>query len=103
MSRPACLGPVEALEAIRRLLDECDETIGYTRHAEDRMAERNVTADDVLNVLRRGMVTSSTWNDTFKNCIYEVTGCDCDLAPLAVVVSLQPSRCRISLITVKDA
>lgn len=102
MSRPTCLGPVEALEAIHRLLGECDETIGYTRHAEDRMAERNVTADDVLYVLRCGMVTSSSWNDTFKNCTYVVTGRDSDHVPLAVVVALQPARCRITLVTVKD-
>jgi hypothetical protein len=100
---PACLDPVEALDAIHRLLDECDESIGYTKHSEDRMAERNVTADDVLSVLRCGMVTSSAWNETFKNCTYEVTGRDCDLVPLAVVVALQPARCRITLITVKDA
>lgn len=102
MSRPACLGPVEALEAIHRLLDECDETIGYTKHSEDRMVERNVTGDDVINVLRCGMVTSSTWNDTFKNCEYVVEGQDCDRVPLAIVVALQPSRCRVTLITVKD-
>jgi hypothetical protein len=96
MSQPDCLDPFAALGTIHQLLDEGDETIGYTRHAADRMVERNVTADDVLNVLRCGMVTSSAWNETFKNCTYEVTGRDCDRAPLAVVVALQPSRCRIS-------
>lgn len=102
MNRPTCLGPVDALEAIHRLLDECDDSIGYTRHSEERMVERNVTADDVINVLRCGMVTSSSWNETYKNCAYTVTGLDCDRVPLAIVVALQPSRCRVTLVTVKD-
>ena len=102
MGQPACLDPVEALGAIQRLLDEGDETLGYTTHARDRMVERHVTADDVIHVLRCGMVTSSSWNEVFRNCSYEVSGRDCDRAPLAVVVALQPAMCRITLITVKD-
>lgn len=103
MNQPDCLGAADAFGAIQRILDEGDETVGYTAHARSRMDERSVTADDVLNVLRTGMVAASEWNDMFKNCTYDIRGLDCDRARLSVVVAIQPAHCRITLITVKDA
>ena len=67
------------------------------------MEERNVTVDDILHVLRTGWVASSVWNEKHQNCEYEIKGTDCDHMPLAVVVAPQPSLCRLTVITVKDA
>lgn len=100
--RPAPLNPVEAYEAIQRILD-ARNTISWTQHARDRARQRNFTTDDVLNVLRKGRVLANPdWNEKFGNWTYTVAGVDCDNCPLALVIALEPEWARITLITGKD-
>jgi hypothetical protein len=102
VGEPHQLGPVEAYEAIQRLLAEGD-TIGLTTHARERCLARNCTIDDIRKVLETGTVSPrAEWDDRFQNWKYSVTGFDCDHDPLVVVIGLQPSICRITVITVKD-
>lgn len=102
MEKPPCLSPTEAHSLIQRLLAECG-SISRTSHARDRAVERNVTIDDMLNVLVQGTVSpNAQWNDKFDNWNYVVAGRDCDNDPLALVVALDPGHCRITVITVKD-
>lgn len=102
MERPASLDPIEAHALIQRLLAECG-SIGLTRHASERAGERNVTVDDMLHVLSKGMVSrDARWNDTFQNWTYVVSGRDCDGVPLAVVVAPDAAHCRLTVVTVKD-
>jgi hypothetical protein len=102
MTTPPKLDPVAAYEAIQRLLAE-DEKVGLPTHARERLLERNVTTDDVLNVLRSGVVSSDpTWDERHKNWKYTVKGTDCERVPLGIVIALEPWNCRITLITVLD-
>ena len=103
MEKPPELSPAEAYEAIQRLLHECDERLGLPDHARDRMLERNVNNDDILNVLRNGTVSQPEWNETRGgHWRYPVSGLDIDGAPLVVVIVLEPKFCRITIVTVKD-
>lgn len=102
MKKPTKLGPVEAYEAIQRLLAEGD-SIGLTIHAREQCVERHVTIDDIRNVLAKGTVgPNPEWNDRSGNWKYSVTGLDCEHDPLVIVVALEPWVCRITVITVKD-
>lgn len=102
MSRPKQLSPTEAFEAIQALLRECGGRFGRTTHARDRMVERNVNGDDVLNVLRKGTVSTAEWNEEHQNWKYPVSGIDLDGDPLVIVIAVEPQFCRITLITVMD-
>lgn len=101
MSQPKKLSPTEAYELIQALLKECGERLGRTIHARDRMVERNVNLDDILNVLRTGTVGPPEWNEEHQNWKYPVSGLDLDGVGLVVVVALEPQHCRITVITVK--
>jgi hypothetical protein len=102
VSRPKQLSPTEAFEAIQALLKECGERLGKTTHARDRMLERTVNDDDILNVLRNGTVSTPEWNEEHQNWKYPVSGMDLDGIPLVIVIALEPQYCRITVITVKD-
>jgi hypothetical protein len=102
VEKPPQLNPTEAYDAIQRLLKEGD-TIGRTQHARDRALERNVTIDDMRNVLVKGTVSPrAEWKDNFQNWNYVISGRDCDGEPLVLVIALEPRHCRITVITVKD-
>ncbi len=102
MERPAALDPIHALELIHRLLAECGG-VSLTRHARDRFAERRVTVDDVLSVLRNGVVSrDARWNEPSESWSYVVSGRDCDGASLSVVVAPDAAHCRLTIVTVMD-
>lgn len=101
MKKAQKLGPAEAHEAIQRLLAEGD-SIGLTNHARDQCATRNVTVDDIRNVLLKGNVSpDAEWNENTSNWKYSIAGLDCERDPLVVIVALEPWLCRITVITVK--
>ena len=102
MEKPPSLNPAEAYEAIQALLKACGERLGKTQHARDRMVERNVNDDDILNVLRTGTVSTPEWNEAHQNWKYPVSGLDLDGVALVVVIALEPRFCRITVITVTD-
>ncbi len=102
VDRPKPLGPVEAYEAIQRLL-ELRDSIGLTAHARQRMRERQFTVDDVRRVLLFGRVSGTPqWDDRYRNWKYEVSGLDYDNEPLVLVVAIEPAFGRITVITGKD-
>jgi hypothetical protein len=99
VSKPTALSPAEAYAAIQALLDEY-EAVGRTAHSIEKMLERNVGMDDVLKVLRKGTVSADPeWDDKFENWKYRVTGQDCEGERLSLIIALQPSEARITLIT----
>ena len=100
MDKPPQLSPVEAYEAIQRLLAEGD-SLGLTKHARLQCAERRVTIDDIRKVLVHGNVSpTAEWDDKYCNWKYLVAGLDCEGDPLTVVLALEPRFCRMSIITV---
>ncbi|MDP1571928.1 MAG: DUF4258 domain-containing protein [Vicinamibacterales bacterium] len=100
--RPTPLDPARAFEVIQHLLDE-EDTVSLSAHARERARERHFTVDDVLNVLRRGVVSANPgWDERFQNWKYRVVGPDCDNHPLVLIVAIQPEFARIVVITGTD-
>ena len=94
--------PIEALEAIHRLLEQRD-TISLTAHVRIRMRQRNFTMDDIRRVLLKGIVSPhAEWDETSCNWKYKISGRDYDNQPLALVVVIEPSIYRITVITGTD-
>jgi hypothetical protein len=86
--RPRALLPVEAHEAIERLLAR-PASLVLTQHARARMMERRFTTDDILRVLQHGTVDPSpSWDDRGGTWTYKLSYRDLDGDPLTVVVAL---------------
>jgi hypothetical protein len=74
MGRPKALTPVEAYEAIQKLL-EVRDSISFTWHARKRMRERQFTVDDTRRVLTYGTVSPHpVWDEQYQNWKYKVSG-----------------------------
>jgi hypothetical protein len=65
------------------------------------MVERNVSDEDILNVLRGGTVSKPEWNEEHQSWRYPVSGRDLDGVALVLLVVLEPQHCRITIVTVK--
>jgi hypothetical protein len=102
LAGPKALTPVEAYEAIQKLLESRD-SISFTPHARKRMRERHFNVDDVRRVLMHGTVSGSpAWDETFQNWRYKVTGVDYDNVPLVLIIALEPPLGRLTVITGTD-
>lgn len=102
MERPKPLSPIQAYEAIQRLL-ELRDCIAFTAHARKRMRDRQFTVDDARRVLTHGTVSPTPqWDEQFQNWRYQISGVDYDNVPLALVVAIEPALGRITVITGKD-
>ena len=99
VDRPPPLNSVEALEAIRSLLEGGSDAISFARHARERGRARRFNRRDIEHVLRSGTVGDARWNDRFGNWTYRVRGTDLDGAELTVVIALDPAWARITIIT----
>lgn len=63
-----------------------DETIVMTRHARQRLVERNIALDDVEQTIRTGRIIEEYPNDTpFPSCL--ILGDSGNHKPLHIVVS----------------
>jgi hypothetical protein len=97
--RPQALSPVEAHEALERLLVRPARLV-LTHHVRQRMRERRFTTDDILRVLRHGSVAPNPeWDETRQTWKYAISYRDCDGEPLSVVVAIDD---RIIVITGHD-
>ena len=102
MERPKALTPVEAFEAIQKLL-ELRDSISFTAHARKRMRERHFTVDDTRRVLMYGTVSAHPqWDENYQNWKYKVSGVDYDNVPLVLIVALEPPAGRLTIITGED-
>jgi hypothetical protein len=102
VERPTPLDPVQAYEAIQKLL-ELRDSISLGDHARRRMRDRSFNMDDVRRVLLYGNVSPDpTWDDVYQNWRYRVSYYDYDNQPLALIVALEPSIGRITVITGTD-
>jgi hypothetical protein len=97
--RPPALSPVQAHEAIERLIER-PATLALTEHARTRMKERHFTIDDVLWVLRRGSVSANPeWDEKRETWKYLIRHCGRDGEPLTLVVAIED---RITVVTGHD-
>jgi len=93
---------VRAYEAIQRLL-QLRDSIALARHARQRMRDRHFNMDDVRRVLLHGTVSPNpAWDETFQNWRYRISYVDYDGDPLALIVALEPSIGRLTVITGTD-
>ena len=99
MDRLPALTPIEAFEAIQRLLEPGLGAISFARHAREQALKRNFNRRDVEHVLRTGHVGKPFWDEQFRNWKYPVSGTDLDGEELTVIVALDPAWARITIIT----
>ena len=71
-----------------------------SRHCKKRMHKRNVTIDDILNVLFWGTVVKVTHNHKKQNFECEITGTDIDGDELGFIAAIQEDCENIKCITV---
>lgn len=74
--------------------------IRTSQHCRDRMKERDVTTEDILNVLMRGSVSELEENKEFQNWKCVVEGHDLDGEKLTVVTAISDEENSILCITV---
>lgn len=87
--RAGALTPVEAHEAIQRLLVH-PRGLRLTNHARQKMQQRRVTLDDIFCALRRGSISCKPeWNEPAGAWQYKVVGRDCDDQSLPVLVAVE--------------
>jgi hypothetical protein len=68
------------------------------------MRDRKFNMDDVRRVLLHGNVSPDpAWDEVYQNWRYRVSYYDYDNEPLAIIVALEPSMGRITVITGTDA
>ena len=76
------------------------DVIAFTRHAEDRRADRSFNRRDAERVLTNGTVAPNPeWDERFQNWKYRITGRDLDNDELSLIVAIEPSNQRITIIT----
>jgi hypothetical protein len=68
----------------------------WTVHAQDRMKERNITAEDVINALINGQIS---FHETKKDILYRVVGQDLDGKRLEVQVAMFEDTISIKIVT----
>jgi hypothetical protein len=67
------------------------------------MRERQFTIDDARRVLLYGTVSPNPdWDDQYQNWKYKVSGFDYDNVALVLIIALEPSNGRLTVITGKD-
>lgn len=103
MHKPQPWSPADATLCINALGKSLDLTLSLTLHAEDRLAERDLTTGDVLHVLRKGFVLdpheATTRANLFKYRVQSATP-NSENRTVAVVVIPDPNSLQIKIITV---
>lgn len=71
-----------------------------SKHCREKMQERSVTMEDILNVLMWGNVNNSKKDDNYDNWKMEIEGNDLDGDKLTVQVAVNEAERAIFIITV---
>ncbi len=95
--------PQQALDLIRKILDEGGYPVPSKQHAKrERMVERNVDMQDIeillseTGVIRR----EAEWDEKHKNYKYRVEGTDGIGEDLTAIVVIEENYGRIRIVTV---
>lgn len=93
----------EATDEIRKIAVSEDFDLWISKHASERMAERNLIMGDILYVLKSGFVRSpsipSTQQGYFKYLVESRTP-NSDVREVGVVVVPDRARCSMKVVTV---
>lgn len=103
LSKKQAWTEARATNEIKKIAESDDFDLWITKHASERMTERNLIMGDVLYVLKNGFVKSppraSTQNGYFKYLV-ESTTPNSDIREVGVVVVPDKAECGIKVVTV---
>jgi hypothetical protein len=86
-NRPDPLTDLEILEISRRYLTSGQ--IVYKQHFKERMDQRNISLQDVINAVENGKITKRPeWNNTYHEYNYFITGEDIEGVELTLKVAI---------------
>jgi hypothetical protein len=88
----------QAKRRIRQFIDE--GCFCFSRHCSERMGERNVSSDDLLNVLLKGAIQKIELNANSGHWVSDVVGHDIDGEGLTVKVAIDEVGQQLICITV---
>jgi hypothetical protein len=81
---------------LRTLLSDPECRFIWTNHAKERMAERNIVAEDVITALTNGQIL---FHEIKRDTLYRVDGRDLDGNRLQVEVALDEDTITIKVVT----
>lgn len=87
---------VAETQILRGVLSNPKCRFRYTKHALERMAERDITDPDVVSALTNGQVTLVEYKTDF---VWRVRGKDIDGRSLQVEVAVYEDEVRVKVIT----
>lgn len=87
---------VTETQTTRQVASDPNCRIKFTRHAEVRMRERNITAPDVIHVLTTGQVTLAEYK---QDVVWRVEGVDLDGTRLSVEAVVMSDEIKIKVVT----
>lgn len=82
--------------ALRRVASDPRCRWRWTTHAEERMAERKISAADVERVIKHGRIV---FHEVKRDDVYRVEGTDVDGNEMHVSVAFYETEIRIKVIT----
>ena len=88
---------VKETQILRRVASDPECSWEYKKHALKRMAERNITAPDIEQVLIKGHVVLEEWKN---DILWRVRGRDLDGREVEVVASVDEGEIKIKVVTV---
>ena len=89
----------QALKVIRAIIK--DGALAFTKHSEERMLERKIDMQDVLNVLKKGRIFDEPEPHPKTNrWVYRVEGVALDGGKVKVAVDIYEPENKIVLLTV---
>lgn len=80
----------------------CYENLIVSSHCYERMDERNVTDEDIAEVMENGELVKYSWDSDFDNWNCEMTGKDLDGDVLNIEIGLAKDGRSATIITCHD-
>jgi hypothetical protein len=88
---------VAETQVLRRVASNPECTWSYSKHAEERMAERNIQASDIQQALINGHVVLE---ERKRDLLWRIDGKDIDGRRIQVVAAIYKEAIEIKIVTV---
>jgi hypothetical protein len=87
---------VNETQTLRQVMAHPKRRLKFTKHAKDKMAERNISAPDIIKVLTYGQVTLEEYK---QDIIWRVEGKDLDGKDLSVETVVLEETITVKIVT----
>lgn len=87
------------VSTLRRVLADPAHQIWWSRHANEKMAERGIVQADVTRVLKTGTVT---FVETKRDELWHIEGKDLDGRSIRVIATVMEAEITIKVVTAID-